>query len=97
MRRVTLPALNATISRQLSLRTPHGRRSTDADAQWRYAVSNTEAQRWAQLLVDQYGAEAEELAEIGVIEMLALKKTAYLVLWSKIYAAIREIQGREPG
>jgi hypothetical protein len=61
-------------------------------------MSDAEAEKWARFLIAQYGAaDAVDLAEIGVIEMLAMKNGAYLVAWSKIYAAVRELRSREAG
>jgi hypothetical protein len=56
------------------------------------AISGAEAVRWARILLDQYGADADALAEIGIIEMLAAKNGALLVAWSKIFAAIQAIR-----
>jgi hypothetical protein len=56
------------------------------------AISGAEAVRWARILLDQYGADADALAEIGIIEMLAAKNGASLVAWSKIFAAIQAIR-----
>jgi len=60
-------------------------------------MGGSEIEKWARLLIDQYGAEAEELAEIGVLEMLALKNGKALVTWALISAAIQEIRSQQPG
>jgi hypothetical protein len=95
MRRVILPAVDPAISKFLSVKHPRQRGNGRGPVRTRQAISDAEAHKWARFLIAQYGADAEELAEIGVIEMLAMKNGAYLVAWSKIYAAVREIRSHE--
>jgi hypothetical protein len=95
MRRVILPAVDPAISKFLSVTHRRQRRNGRGPARNRQTMSDAEAHKWARFLIVQYGADAEELAEIGVIEMLAMKNGAYLIAWSKIYAAVREIRSRE--
>lgn len=91
MRRRLAPSGDIFLSRRLSLniaRRGNGRAAGSPSG----AISGAEAVRWARILLDQYGAEADDLAEIGVIEMLAAKNGASLVAWSKIFAAIQAIR-----
>jgi len=97
MRRVILPMVDPAISKFLSVRQSRQRMNGGAPARKRSAISDAEAEKWARFLIAQYGADAEDLAEIGVIEMLAPRNGAYLVAWSKIFAAIREHRSREAG
>ena len=60
-------------------------------------MNSREAQNWARFLIDQYGAEAEELAEVGIIEMLAFKNDQALIAWALIFAAIRQRRAHESG
>jgi hypothetical protein len=91
---MNFPFVDPAIFKTLSLRHSQQRKGF-AIAASRRAMSDAEAHKWARFLIAQYGADAEDLAEIGVIEMLAMKNGAHLVAWSKIFAAIREIRSRE--
>lgn len=96
MRRRLAPSGDIFLARRLSLNTArrgNGNGNDNGNAgNPSGALSGADAVRWARLLLDQYGAEADELAEIGVIEMLAAKNGASLVAWSKIFAAIQAIR-----
>jgi len=73
------------------------RDNTDAITRRLRAISSAEVQKWARLLIAQYGHDAEDLAETGIIEMLAVKNGAALVAWARIFAAIQEIRSQMPG
>ena len=95
MRRRLAPSGDILLSRRLSPNTArrgNGSSSASGAGSPSGAISGAEAVRWARILIDQYGADADALAEIGVIEMLAAKNGASLVAWSKIFAAIQAIR-----
>ena len=97
MRRTSLPAVDQAVSRRLSLKKFPRRDNTDAITRRLRAISSAEVQKWARLLIAQYGHDAEDLAETGIIEMLAVKNGAALVAWARIFAAIQEIRSQMPG
>ncbi len=96
MKRINLPSIDPAISRRHSTKASRPSNDTDAISRRLRVISSAEVQKWARLLIAQYGHDAEDLAEIGIIEMLAIKNSAALVAWARIFAAIRELRSLEP-
>lgn len=94
MSRVVLPPVDPALLRHVSLRHLQPRKNGSAAARQLPVLSRAEVRNCARLLVDQYGDEAEALAEIGVIEMLAMKDGVHLIAWSMIFTAIRELRAK---
>lgn len=95
MKRIPLPSIDPAVSRRLILDKCGKRNGTGRIARERRTISSSEVQKWASLLIDQYGDDAADLAEVSVIEMLATKNGMALIAWAHIFAAIQQMQKSE--
>ncbi len=95
LKKLNLPSIDPAVSRRLASKNFRQLNGTDAISRRLRVISSAEVQKWARMLIAQYGRDAEELAEIGILEMLAIKNSAALVAWAKIFAAIQELRTLE--
>lgn len=60
-----------------------------------HELTRVEIEQSARLLIAEYGAEAEALADMRVTEMLNAKNAAGVIAWTRILDKIQKIQWNE--